>query len=833
MAKKTFFNLLMLLSALILFISGCSGEASFQTEKVVVNKIEEGCLTAEELDQELMAYYDFMLNEGYITNEKKQELLDDMENYMDFGVNAYSVTYDTSEIRSRGWYGQESGLIAVPSCKKSFTSLPIISIQHPTIFDRSYSPSKYKKYDYISIPFFDLTNGEYHKWNNVKEWLNRGYIVVMADYPGLGNDYDNIHTFCHAESLGKSVKDMIEKAILFINRVNISEENHVTWNGQLFLAGHSEGGYATLAAGKYIQENPGVFGLNVNGLAAMSGPYDLSGEMRSIITDDEDDYPELEYLPYIIYGYNEIYINDKKETLYNFFNNTSEVFKENEFGENYGDLFEKVLKSSDDGGKTDRIKNIFKGLKKPSDIFTEQFMEDVRSDTSIYTQALKANDLYNTWTPEMPVYLIHSKKDKTISIENSYKAAAYFRENGANVKTDWVEKYSGLVDCSHGYSYLKGYELTKKWIDDLKEKALIRVRSAAGIQGLVRIGFNPIATEWGDNISILFKIGSKVLIECQNDNSTFEGWYEGDKKISGLNPFWINVNGARNIEARFSEGGSSMVHIPKGTFMMGNTRNDSEGYSDEKPVHQVTLTYDYEIGKYEVTNAQFLEFLNDSAVTSSGQLNGHEVIDMYDSDCEIEYSNNRFSLKQTKTGKENYPVIEVTWWGAMEYCNWLSEKDGLSRAYNNDGTLIDYPNNKGYRLPTEAEWEYAARGGENDDNTLTDYKYAGSNNIDKVAWYYGNSNGGTHYVGTKDPNESGIYDMSGNVWEWCSDNCYSYTEDSQTNPYFTTNSSSRVHRGGSLKTSVQRCRIAYRDDWQYQGFDSDYNLGFRIARTRD
>ena len=233
---------------------------------------------------------------------------------------------------------------------------------------------------------------------------------------------------------------------------------------------------------------------------------------------------------------------------------------------------------------------------------------------------------------------------------------------------------------------------------------------------------------------------------------------------------------------------------------MGSNESD-----DEKPVHEVCVDNFY-IGKYEVTHTEFIEFLNAEAVSSNGSKGGKEYIDMDDEDCAIAYRNSKFYFKGSNCAKtENCPVIEVTWFGADAYCKW-----------------------KGGRLPTEAEWEYAARGASTSSATAT--KYSGSNNIGDVAWYSDNSSSKTHAVGTKQANELGIYDMSGNVWEWCSDwygNDY-YSKSLKSNPKGPGSGQSRVLRGGSWSNDTGNCRVAYRAG-NYPGPTNNDN-GFRIVR---
>ena len=185
-----------------------------------------------------------------------------------------------------------------------------------------------------------------------------------------------------------------------------------------------------------------------------------------------------------------------------------------------------------------------------------------------------------------------------------------------------------------------------------------------------------------------------------------------------------------------------MVRVEAGTFTMGATSEMKDSYDSEKPAHQVTLTNDYYIGKYEVTQALWQAVMGNNPSEFKG---------------------------------DNLPVENVSWNDCQKFISKLNLITG-----------------KTFRLPTEAEWEYAARGGKKSRG----YQYSGSNNLSDVAWYYKNSGIKTHAVGTKQANELGIYDMSGNVSEWCQDRYGDYSKSSQTNPKGSTSGALRVLRGG-------------------------------------
>nr|MBP3283329.1 SUMF1/EgtB/PvdO family nonheme iron enzyme [Treponema sp.] len=175
---------------------------------------------------------------------------------------------------------------------------------------------------------------------------------------------------------------------------------------------------------------------------------------------------------------------------------------------------------------------------------------------------------------------------------------------------------------------------------------------------------------------------------------------------------------------------------------------------------------------------------------------------------------------------QELPVECVSWYDAVEFCNALSRKDGFEPCYRGKGSSVKCDLTKnGYRLPTEAEWEFAARGG----NQSRGYEYSGGDNVEEVAWYEGNSNNRTHEGWKKKANELGLYDMSGNVWEWCNDWYGEYPDEDENDPCGASSGSSRVLRGGSWYHGSNACAVSFRNlnnpDNRY------YNIGFRIVRS--
>ncbi len=291
------------------------------------------------------------------------------------------------------------------------------------------------------------------------------------------------------------------------------------------------------------------------------------------------------------------------------------------------------------------------------------------------------------------------------------------------------------------------------------------------------------------------------------DGYTFSGWsnsangdveYEDEEMYSASSDATLYaVWGGTTPEIE------NMVFVEGGVFEMG-----SNEFAWTWPIHSVQISSFY-IGKYEVTQAQWVAVMGDNPSEFIG---------------------------------DNLPVDKVSWYDAIEFCNALSIIEGFTPYYTIDSTVND-PNNlnhndpikwlvttnsdaNGYRLPTEAEWEYAARGG----NESEGYVYSGGNYLESIAWYIGNSGGTTHPVGTKQANELGIHDMTGNLWEWCWDWFEEgYNSGTQINPSGPTSGTYKVERGGSWLSEPYESNSHFRYRFDANGQYQD--LGFRLARN--
>ncbi len=267
------------------------------------------------------------------------------------------------------------------------------------------------------------------------------------------------------------------------------------------------------------------------------------------------------------------------------------------------------------------------------------------------------------------------------------------------------------------------------------------------------------------------------------------------------------------LEAQTSKGIKSepeMIPVKGGTYTIGCTSEQRDCDSDESPAVEVTVK-DFEIGKYEVTQALWEQVMGNNPSKFQGA---------------------------------NHPVESISWYDAIEFCNKLSELSGLEPAYKIDKSVVD-PNNhnsddklkwtvefnkdaNGYRLPLESEWEFAARGGSKAKKSQS--LYSGSDDIGEVAWYYENSDKKSHEVGSKSPNALGIYDLSGNVWEWCWSWKENYNTGSISDPNGPKSGKYRVYRGGGWFSESKYSRVSARSAEfpQYK----DNSLGLRLFRNK-
>ncbi len=395
---------------------------------------------------------------------------------------------------------------------------------------------------------------------------------------------------------------------------------------------------------------------------------------------------------------------------------------------------------------------------------------------------------------EKRIYLAHDSKQVELVFENHFPLRIKFDDYNIPVVTEqtvYVLKLTedggqasqdGVNNSNIGNGVKVSAGATKQPVTFkiTPSNAILTVdqKECATTNGIAEIMLSPeehtyVVVAQGYNTQ-----GGKFLVDENNTNKIIVELDPRAPSEGGGQTLQNEVNNSSNGVGRdFVETAAglnmNMVYVAGGTFMMGASASDSEAADYEKPAHSVTLS-DYYIGKYEVTQKQWVEIMGSNPSNWKG---------------------------------DDLPVECISWNDVQKFIRRLNAKTG-----------------KKYRLPTEAEWEFAARGG----NSSRGYKYSGSNSINAVAWYSDNSNE-THHVGTKSPNELGIYDMSGNVEEWCSD-WYDenyYDNSPSSNPKGPSKGAYRVLRGGCWFILARYCRVSYRGIKSpgHRGFC----FGFRLA----
>jgi len=339
-------------------------------------------------------------------------------------------------------------------------------------------------------------------------------------------------------------------------------------------------------------------------------------------------------------------------------------------------------------------------------------------------------------------------------------------------KADAYDSFSEIVEVKLGETIQKNFNLSPRY-------------------GNLLLSVNPPETDIEiskNNIKIKSFIGSQIVKDL------LEGEYQISAKVKGFKTFTTNIRINKqkreelNIEMeKGSDVPDNFVLVEGGTFLMGSTT--TKGDPIERPFHSVTVSSFY-IGIYEVTQKDWQAVMDSNPSKFSG---------------------------------ERKPVEQVTWFQAVEFCNKLSQNEGLTPCYsiNGENVTCDFTKD-GYRLPTEAEWEFAARGG----NKSLGFKYSGSNERNDVGWIDSNSKGMTHPVGQKLANELGFYDMSGNVYEWCNDGYEKHLPYDRENPIG--GGSDKIYKGGCWYYGMDS-RVTWRDS--HSALYCDKYIGFRVARS--
>ena len=434
--------------------------------------------------------------------------------------------------------------------------------------------------------------------------------------------------------------------------------------------------------------------------------------------------------------------------------------------------------------KTDKLKSGSHTVRVMKDMYkmTEKSFTVTDGQTTNATLNMSANFVNVT---------INTDSQSDIYVDEEYKG-----------KGRWTGR---LSDGSHIFEARKvNHRASKKSLDlFLGETKTINIDAPQPINGEIEINSSPMGAtiyidgkHYGETPNYI----SDILIGEHELKLTKQGCAEIKKTINIKEGETLSVNEKLQIKSQqttdngqqsfsiqqVAKGSNqtiivngvsfTMIAVEGGTFQMGATSEQGSDASDgEKPVHSVTLS-DYYIGETEVTQELW------QAVMGSNP--------------------SRFS------GNPQRPVEQVSWNDCQEFIKKLNQLTG-----------------KNFRLPTEAEWEYAARGG----NKSKGYKYSGSNTIRNVAWYTDNSSSQTHDVKTKQANELGIYDMSGNVWEWCQDwyNSNYYSSSLENNPTGPASGSHRVLRGGGWLSFARSCRVSHRN-YDIPG-SRDGSIGFRLV----
>ena len=441
--SKKIFSLLLILFMIVPLIAGCSGGdddsggiGSGSASMEEIGKIES-LEHLQNLDLVSMSVSSHVIDSSDgVNDEEDAENLQTIKDYVIDRLKAYfgsyipvfyKVTYNSTD--AAGNPQKLTGLMVIPASVSGKASVPILSMQHPTQVERKYSPSKRSikdnEFTCVVAGIISMT----------------GYVVVVADYPGLGDNYD-VHPYCH-KSLSHSVVDLIRVASESKDEM---EQLNVEWNGKLVLMGYSEGGYATMVSAQKLQED-GIF--EVGAVAPLDGPYSLSVTMKNVMLTADASYGAPYFLPYFIAGYESVYTPNIT---------FSGAIKESvpDYTPPAGQTFATVLYSLLDGSHTSaeisdfmRKATPYEG---PRSAMKDDFIDQLKDDTSYVCTKLEANNGYEGWTPNVQMKMFHNKKDDYVPYDNMLEAEKVFPQV-ANIQYDGYTEYIPISDSIHADSF--------------------------------------------------------------------------------------------------------------------------------------------------------------------------------------------------------------------------------------------------------------------------------------------------------------------------------------------------------------------------------------------
>lgn len=375
-------------------------------------------------------------------------------------VDFVKITYTTTT--ASGEPITVSGLAILPRATSKFTTTPILSMQHPTETERKYSPSRFNMKNMwddeeMTVPFAYL-------------FAQAGFAVVLADYPGMGDNTD-VHPYC-TESIANSVVDMIRAGR---DCMALPGSPYAQWDGRLYLAGFSEGGYATLVSSRDIQNHcAGEF--TVSGSAGLDGPYSLSDTMRGVMLNSGPTFDSPYFLPFVVAGYDSVYA--AKDPIFDFFKSVkTSVPTDPNFAM---DLYRMVIEGIVDPDDINDLMKKATPYEGPHSILTDAYVKALKDTTSVVCQTLEQNNAYYNWTPGMPMRLYHYPKDDLVPYGNSTNAyAALARPGSTNVelikfgddkwRADYwiIEALYRVFDCYHPAAAPVAYVYSIQWIHSL------------------------------------------------------------------------------------------------------------------------------------------------------------------------------------------------------------------------------------------------------------------------------------------------------------------------------------------------------------------------------